>query len=548
MEPESSAVPAAAPRSIGVLGGGTAGYFAALAIKRRFPDRAVTVVDSKDVPIIGVGEATTTLMPPFLHAQLGLDVVELFRAVRPTFKLGIKFEWGLPEPGYCFTYPFGDADPIEAVAFDGDLRGQSLLSLMMGADRVPVLRGPNGEIESLLPQVKWAYHLDNAPFVSFLAQAAARAGIRHEVMTVSAVVPRPDGAGVAALRDDAGRELRFDLYVDATGFRSRLLGQALAVPFVSFAGSLFCDRAAVADVPRRGPSQPYTTAETMDCGWCWRIPVEDEDHRGYVFSSAHVSDDAAVAEMRARNPGMREPTIVRFRSGRHRDFWRGNVVALGNAYGFVEPLESTALHMVIVEIAYLLAGLAALERPDDGASYAAFASEAVGAHWDYLRWFLALHYRFNRRAESPFWRAARAEVDISGLEAMVARYQQQGPWLVADGQEFQHGDPAFGFSGAMMLLLGQRVPGPVRPRAGITRAEWDARVARQRVAVRWALAQDDALAVLRERPEVLRDAATSPRSWCVRDAERVAVLPTRQWVHPRSGMPAADPALRGALR
>src|SRR3990167_3816456 len=138
------------PRTIAVLGGGTAGYFAALAIKRRFPQVAVTIVESSAVPIIGVGEATTTLMPPFLHAQLGLSVHELHRTVRPTFKMGIRFEWGLPGDHH-FVYPFGDADPLQAEAFDGDLRTQSLVSLLMEDNRLPILRGPDGDILSLLP-------------------------------------------------------------------------------------------------------------------------------------------------------------------------------------------------------------------------------------------------------------------------------------------------------------------------------------------------------------------------------------------------------------
>ncbi|MEI8257104.1 MAG: tryptophan 7-halogenase, partial [Deltaproteobacteria bacterium] len=140
--------PRSRPRSVGVIGGGTSGYFAALALRQRFPDMTVTVVESPDIPIIGVGEATTSLMPPFLHKQLGIDPVEMFRRVKPTFKLGIKFEWGLPDPDYYFTYPFGDADPIEAFAFDRDLRRQSLVSMLMGADCAPVLRGPEGQIVS----------------------------------------------------------------------------------------------------------------------------------------------------------------------------------------------------------------------------------------------------------------------------------------------------------------------------------------------------------------------------------------------------------------
>ncbi len=535
------------PRTIGVIGGGTAGYFAALAIRKQFPEIAVTVVESKDVPITGVGEATTTLMPPFLHAQLGLDIVELFNQVRPTFKLGIKFEWGSADPDYFFTYPFGDADPIEAMAFDGDLRTQSLLSLMMTQDRAPVLRGPEGQLVSLLMQAKFAYHLDNAPFVRFLAEAAARAGIGHEEMTIATVVPRADGDGVAALRSLDGRELTFDLYVDASGFRSLLLEGTLGSTFRSYASSLFCDRAIVGVVPQGDVIQPYTTAETMDCGWCWRIPVVGEDHRGYVHASTHLSEDAARVEMHAKNPGLKDTWVVRFRSGRHTDFWRANVVAVGNAYGFVEPLESTALHMVIVELAYLLAGIEAMDAPENALTYPGFASEAVGAHWDYLRWFLSLHYKFNRRLDTPFWKDAREHVDVSGLEGLVERYRRDGPWIAAEGADFQHGDPAFGFGGTMMILLGQAVEAPVRPRAGMTRELWAARTAGQRASLRWALPQAAALAALRAEPELLRQFATSDRSWCTQDVELARVLPTREWVHPRSGMPRANPLLRASL-
>lgn len=126
---------------VGVIGGGTSGYFAALAIKKRFPNVDVTIVESTTIPIIGVGEATTTLMPPFLHAQLGLDIVDMFREVKPTFKLGIKFQWGLPGD-YYFTYPFGEAWPVEAHVYEGDLRSQSLVSLLMAANCAPILRNP----------------------------------------------------------------------------------------------------------------------------------------------------------------------------------------------------------------------------------------------------------------------------------------------------------------------------------------------------------------------------------------------------------------------
>lgn len=506
--------------SVCVLGGGTAGYFAALALKRRFPGLRVALIESSSIPIIGVGEATTTLMPPFLHKTLGIDVVELYRDVRPTWKLGIKFDWGPPDASYFFAYPFGPADPIDAHAHDGDIRTQSLTSLLMMASRGPILRDPSGEIRSLLPSTKLAYHLHNAPFVGFLARIAERYGVEHIDALVEAVVS-PDKSCVDHLRARDGRELRFDLYVDASGFSAQLIERALGSPFHSYASSLFCDRAVVAEVPQQGGMvEPYTLAQTMDNGWCWKIPVEGRDHRGYVHSSAFVSEADAEAEMRAKNPGMGETWTVRFRSGRHADFWKGNVVAVGNAYGFVEPLESTALHMVIIELSYLCA---ALEAPDGGPLDVAELNRRVGAHWDYLRWFLALHYRFNRKLDTPFWRACRSDVDISGLAPAVDRYRERGPWQrPGEAGAVVVGDPAFGESGLLLLLLGQKVEAPAAP-SRISADAWARRINEQRATVDRALPQAEALEILRARPDLLQEFVSAPSSWCATDAEVVRV-------------------------
>ena len=190
------------PRTIGVIGGGTAGYFAALALKRRFPDIDVTVVQSRAVPIIGVGEATTTLMPPFLHHELGLDIVALWTAVRPTFKLGIKFVWG-PRRSTGSRYPFGEAWPVDAFVFERDLRRQSVTSMLMAEARGPVVRAPDGGLLSLLPSLKFAYHLDNEPFVAHLAEAASTAGIKLVDVTLEGA-ERCEG-GIACLRADGGK-------------------------------------------------------------------------------------------------------------------------------------------------------------------------------------------------------------------------------------------------------------------------------------------------------------------------------------------------------
>jgi tryptophan 7-halogenase len=508
------------PGNVGVIGGGTAGYFAALALKRAFPELGVTLVESSVVPVIGVGEATTTLMPPFLHHQLGLDVVELFQAVRPTFKLGIKFLWGLPGE-YYFTYPFGDASPVEAFALEHDLRSQSLASMLMVEDRGPIVQAPDGSLQSLLQSQKFAYHLENRSFVAYLARSAAHAGIEHVDVTIDHV--RVGDEGVTGLRASDGRELSFDLYVDATGFRSLLIGSALASPFESYATSLACDRAIVATLPQGTSLEPYTTAETMSAGWCWRIPVTGEDHRGYVHASAFLDEDAAIAEMRAQNPDMGEPSVVRFRSGRHRDFWMGNTVGVGNAYGFVEPLESTALHMVIIEIAYLLEGLRSL-RGASGAAPTVHANRRIGDHWDYLRWFLAVHYRFNRRLDTPFWQHARAATDVSGMADLLERFGAEGPWLQDGAARFATGDPAFGYSGLMMMLLGQAAPGSARARTSTDRATWDASLARDRAVVARALPHREALAALHADPAMLVQLVQAGSSWMHAEGREPAAL------------------------
>ncbi len=532
--------PAGALRTVGVIGGGTAGYFAALALQRRFPHLSVSVVESKTIPIIGVGEATTTLLPPFLHAQLGLDVEALYREAKPTWKLGIKFEWG--DPDGFFTYPFGPANPIEAAAFDGHLRAQSLISLLMAADKSPLLREADGSITSLLGHTKWAYHLHNAPFVAFLAKTAAARGITHVEGKISRVETSPDQGRVEALHLVDGRRLSFDLYVDASGFRSLLIEGALGSNFESYASSLFCDTAVVANVPHGGLVRPYTTAQTMNAGWCWRIPVEAEDHRGYVFSSAFLDEGRAMEELAAKNPGLGEPWVVRFRSGRHREFWKGNTVAVGNAYGFVEPLESTALHMVIIELGYLLDAVAAANGglPDLGP-----ANAKIGAHWDSLRWFLAVHYKFNERLDTPFWRAARADVDVTGLAEELERLRTRGPWVERGGTRFAADDPTFGHEGLMMVLLGQRADAAApRTLAGSAQA-WAARVAAQRELVARALPQAEALAWLRANPAVLRAAVEAPDAWCQGNAERVDVA---KGAHPRGDGPRAGSPYEALLQ
>ena len=490
---------------VGILGGGTAGYLTALALRRKVPGLAVTLIESPDVPIIGVGEATTPLMPQFLHVDLGLDVHRLFAEVSPTFKLGIRFLWGAPGDG-DFNYPFGPIHLLEPRVYgeDGglDLRACSLGSLLMAADAVGLYREDGAAWDCRLG-TDTAYHLDNERFVAYLQRSAAAAGVERLEATIADVEVADDGAGgreVRSLVTADGRRLAFDLYVDGTGFRSLLLEGALGSPWRSFDGSLWTDRAVVGQVPHGGRVRPYTTAETMAAGWCWSTPQADADHRGYVYSSDFVSAEEAEAEMRRANPGMGPARGVRFRAGRHEHFWLGNVVALGNAYGFVEPLESTALHMLIRQIG-LFAGLFPLRRGER--SLQPLLNRRVGGWWDYLRWFLALHYRFNRRLDTPFWRACHADVDVTHHAELLAAFRERGPlsYDPAIRNAFDYPDPLWGPEGIDALLLGQGVPCRL-PRPLLAAGAWQARLAQARAAVSRAAPHAAALDLLAARPDL----------------------------------------------
>src|SRR5688572_27879814 len=391
-------------RRIIVLGGGSAGFLAAMALRRALPDLPVFVLRSKEIGIIGVGEGTTVAVPNFLHSYLGLNSLEFIRSAKPTYKLGIKFVWGTrPYFNYTFSPQFDMRYAVlsKPTGFycrgDGDAGYAALNSALMSEGKA-FIRLPGGS-----PGVRndVAYHIENADFVAYLESQALRLGVQIVDDTVRGV--ETGDRGVVALNCEATGRQAADLYVDCSGFYSALLGKALAEPFVSFKSSLFCDRAVVGGWQRTDePILPYTTAETMDSGWCWQIEHEHRINRGYVYSSAFISDGDAEQEFRQKNPRVGPTRVVKFVTGRYARTWVKNVVAIGNASGFVEPLESTSLAFICVESVWLIESLVDASR-EVRPSWQALFNKRVGQSWDVIRQFLALHYKFNDRLDTPFW-------------------------------------------------------------------------------------------------------------------------------------------------
>jgi tryptophan halogenase len=507
-------------RKVGILGGGTAGWFTALALRARIPALDVTVIESPQIPIIGVGEATVPSIVAFLHHYLELDITELTREVQPTWKQGIRFEWGLPGR-YVFQAPFdwevNGIGMLGSMAEMGDVNAFTLQAILMGRDATTVIRS-SGQLQSFLPMLSFAYHLDNERLVRYLTKTALARGVNHLQADIADAPLRPrenDAADpeIAHLLTEDGRTLEFDLYIDCSGFRSFLLEQKLGVGYHDYTSSLYTDSAIAFNAPHGGKVKPYTTARTMDNGWCWNIPMVEDDHLGYVFSSSYCSQDEALAEARRAFPEMKGERLIRFRSGRHDRLWVGNVYAIGNSYAFVEPLESTGLLMTMRAITSLVRSF---PIGPDHAVVKRFVNTTVGRDWDRLRWFLAAHYKFNRRLDTRFWRDVREECDVSGIQEALDVFQACGPLsllprAIRKSVEEMAGIFFYGLAGLDCILLGQKVPHPNLEREPPT--AWRARRQMAMDFARRAIPQAEALRATWERPEWLYQLVDHPSSW-----------------------------------
>ncbi|WP_406036584.1 tryptophan 7-halogenase [Micromonospora sp. NBC_00898] len=504
-------------RSVGVIGGGTAGFMAALALKAKRPWLDVTLVQSKEIPIIGVGEATVTYMVMFLHHYLGIDANELYRKVMPTWKLGIRFDWGPAddEPFMAtFDWHHHSIGGLGALDATGSVNGFTLQSLMMMADRSAVFE-VDGRPVSLMKYLPFAYHLDNARFVGYLTELAEQRGIKHVEARLADVVLSGD-EWVDHLTTTDGRELEFDFYVDCTGFRSMLLGKTLGTKFHSYADTLFTNSAVTGNMPHDGLLKPYTSATTMQAGWTWNIPTPESDHIGYVYSTDHISDEQAADEVKERFPTVDGLRQVRFRSGRHDKAWRGNVYAIGNSYAFVEPLESTGLLMSALSIQAMVATL-----PTSWSETPArdVVNLGLSQRWDAIRWFLGIHYKFNTKLDTPFWKEVRERCDVSGFQPLLDLYANGAPLTRRDpfllDLALGAAPTFFGLAGIDNLLLGQKVPATKLERTETNDDWWQRRRAADALVAK-AMTQADALKAFAEHPELNKQLLEDFDSWAGR--------------------------------
>jgi tryptophan halogenase len=409
-----------------VLGGTSAGLLTALALKARIPELQVQLVRLKDSPPQG-SESSSPHVTSLLHAYLQLELTRFIRNVKCNWTLGNMLMWG-PRDHFFLPYTtqldqrMPNLPKNNAFYVGEDLDAAGAVFALMAYDR-PFFRLQSGQ-----PAWHWdvAYQMDTGLLVHALAQVANAIGVETvEEDTLTGV--KQDAGGVAGLVLGSGRTEIADLYIDCSGDRSLLLGGALKEPFVSFKSSLPCDRMLIAEGVRgEEPIHPHTFAHTMPSGWTWQLELLHRVDRGYVYNSAFATDQRAEQEFRVKYPGILNPRVRPINNGRYERAWAKNVVGIGDSSGYVEPLASTSLGLASVNIRLLVETLSEIGRQVSPAPVKLYNRHHTRV-WDGIRRFLAIHYKYNTKLQSPFWQACRKDVDLSGADTLVEYYRQCGP-------------------------------------------------------------------------------------------------------------------------
>lgn len=421
-------------RSVLIVGGGTAGWMAAAALQRTLgPNAAITLVESEDIGIVGVGEATVPPIRDF-NTMIGLDEAEFMRETKATLKLAIVFQdWG--RIGARYTHPFGTFGPgptlgdfqqtwlaLQSKGRAGPLSDYSICWRAAEAGKVgardPDFRSPRGGLFT-------AYHFDANLYAKYLRRICEGRGVERVEGKVVEVVQRPDDGFVASITLEDGRSLSADLFIDCTGFRGLLIEGALKAGYEDWSHWLPVNRAMAVPCARVGPATPYTLSTAREAGWQWRIALQHRTGNGYVYCSDHISDDAARETLLANLDGepLAEPRPLRFITGRRKKYWDRNVVSLGLSSGFIEPLESTSIHLVQAGITRLLQHFP--DRDFSPVNIAGY-NRRLGREVELIRDFVILHYHATQRDDSPFWRQVAAMPIPDSLAERVEAFRDRG--------------------------------------------------------------------------------------------------------------------------
>jgi tryptophan 7-halogenase len=408
------------PLRIVIVGGGTAGWMTAAAFAAVFTSaqRQVRLIESSEIGIVGVGEATLPHIR-FFNRRIGIDERELMAKTQATFKLGIEFrDWG--RLGDSYIHPFGAyGSRIAGIPFHhywlrqraaGDPSDFAEYSLAVMASRANRFALPSEDPKDVMSTFGYAFQFDASLYARYLRGFSEARGVRRTDAKVVDVQLRGEDGWVEAVKLDSGEVVTGDLFIDCSGFRGLLIEQSLKTGYDEWTHWLPCDRAVAVPCENSGPLTPYTRATAREAGWQWRIPLQHRMGNGYVYGSNFISDDEAAAKLLSRLEGkaLATPRPLRFVTGRRKKTWNRNVVAIGLAGGFLEPLESTSIYLIQIAITTLIDYLTdrAAEDKYDPRVVDAF-NRWIEMEYDRVRDFLILHYHATERDDAPIWNYCR---------------------------------------------------------------------------------------------------------------------------------------------
>lgn len=402
-------------KKIIIVGGGTAGWMAAAAFSKTLSsDVEVTLVESDQIGTVGVGEATIPNIRTF-NRMLGLDEADFMRSTMATFKLGIEFvNWS--KEGQQYIHPFGDfgvdMNNIQfhhfwAKAHQLGWKGSFFdFSLAVVASYEKKFSHSKDIPNSPLANIAYAYHFDAALYAKYLRAFSEKRGVKRIEGIVDKVKLHKQTGFIHKLRLDSNQELEGDFFIDCSGFKGLLINEALGVGYEDWSHWLPCDRAVAMPCSQSMAPFPYTRSIAQDAGWIWRIPLQHRIGNGHVYCSDYCDDEQALNTLKAQLDGepLAEPNFLRFLTGRRSRLWEKNCVALGLASGFLEPLESTSIHLIQTGITKLL-GLFPSKNVNQ-TCIDKFNKESV-FEMERIRDFLILHYYLNNRENNAFWQQCR---------------------------------------------------------------------------------------------------------------------------------------------
>ncbi|MDE0421734.1 MAG: tryptophan 7-halogenase [Gammaproteobacteria bacterium] len=433
-----------------IAGGGTAGWMAAASLAKLLGKTLdITLVESDEIGTVGVGEATIpTLLT--LHELLKIKEQDFVKAVQGTFKLGISFEnWRNVDEDYIHSFGWTGKDSWAAGFQHFWLKGRRMgISREFGEYCKEWVAAKRNRF-AVLPNhgLNYAYHFDASLYARFLRGMAEEHGAVRQEGRIERVEQDPASGYITGIRLQSGQLIEGDLFIDCTGFRGLLIEQTLKAGYEDWRHWLPCDGAVAVQTEAVVPPIPYTRSIAREAGWQWRIPLQHRVGNGVVFSSEYWSDDEAVARLLGNVEGrvLTEPRVIKFHTGQRRRHWHKNCVAMGLASGFIEPLESTSIHLIQRSIIRLMQMFPydGIRKPDVDEFNSQMKFEI-----DNVRDFIVLHYHVTNRRDTPFWRHCASMAIPDSLRHRIELFRQAG-------RVFKVPTELFGENSWIQVMLGQ---------------------------------------------------------------------------------------------